>query len=555
MKKKFILILTLALLFLSACTFGTPSVKYTATPAKGKTVLLKVNDEVDFTEYFYLTNSYGENIIVTDDMLDLSSADVSFANEFEVKLSYKSASCKVKFIVLDESGETNVNVMNRQNYAPQTLDKSNLQDKLLEEEGVIGLPSVGNYSALVVPVQFSGTTVSQSDLTKLDNAFNGSSTDTGWESVSSFYQKSSYGKLNLSFDIQPVYKSSKTASYYEKYEKIVDYGDFIDYQTGDEAILLEVLAYLEPRLDLTKYDHNKDGCIDAVYLIYSAPVEYETDSIYWAFVDWYSAPESQNKTFDGLDAYYYLFAGFDFMDEDTRDGFPYNGVYDGLKINAGTYIHETAHLLGLDDYYDYNLGEGSDEGVGCADMMDYTVGDHTPYSKLMMGWIEPTIINDSKTVTINSFQTSGDCLMLLLDYDGSYFCEYLLIDFYTADGLNSLHSSVIDSYLFDGAKSGVRIYHVSSWCNTPFSDEYGSFTDNNNSTTQIPLLKLIEADGESNFQSSQGYASKNDLWQAGDKLSDAFPSFCRHDGKFVNFDITIDKISNNQVTFTLSFKN
>ena len=451
------------------------------------------------------------------------------------------------------------NVMPSQSYDEQTFDDSRLQDKLMGYENVVGLPSQGTYDCLVVPVQFSDVAaITSADLNKLNLAFNGSGDDTGWQSVNTYYSASSYGKLNVSFDIagynlagvNSVYTAQHNSSYYANYNETVSDGDYQYTEYGSDALLREVLAWLEGRIDLTQYDSNGDGCIDAVYLIYSADVDYSADSFYWAYVTWYMGAEQ----YDGLDTYYYLFAGFDFMDEDadSADGFEYNGKIDGLQINASTYIHETGHLLGLDDYYDYYPNSGSDEGVGGADMMDYTVGDHSAYSKIMLGWTTPQIVTQNGTFTLSPFAESGDCLLIMLNFDNSYFSEYLLIDFYTATGLNQMHAMQPDSLLYGGAQKGVRIYHVTGWANNPYSDEYGSFTDCNNSLTSEPLLKLVEADGETKFRSTNGYAAASDLWQAGGSLSAVF-SYCRNDGKAVNFDVKVESITNQSAMVTVTF--
>ena len=458
---------------------------------------------------------------------------------------------------LGGSGEGNV--MPSQSYDEQTFDDSRLQDKLMGYENVVGLPSQGTYDCLVVPVQFSDVAaITSADLNKLNLAFNGSGDDTGWQSVNTYYSASSYGKLNVSFDIagynlagvNSVYTAQHNSSYYANYNETVSDGDYQYTEYGSDALFREVLAWLEGRIDLTQYDSNGDGCIDAVYLIYSADVDYSADSFYWAYVTWYMGAEQ----YDGLDAYYYLFAGFDFMDEDAdrADGLEYNGKIDGLQINASTYIHETGHLLGLDDYYDYYPNSGSDEGVGGADMMDYTVGDHSAYSKIMLGWTTPQIVTQNGTFTLSPFAESGDCLLIMLNFDNSYFSEYLLIDFYTATGLNQMHAMQPDSLLYGGAQKGVRIYHVTGWANNPYSDEYGSFTDCNNSLTSEPLLKLVEADGETKFRSTNGYAAASDLWQAGGSLSAVF-NYCRNDGKAVNFDVKVESITNQSATVTVTF--
>ena len=110
-----------------------------------------------------------------------------------------------------------------------------------------------------------------------------------------------------------------------------------------------------------------------------------------------------------------------------------------------------------------------------------------------------------------------------------------------------------DSILYGGADYGVRIYHVSSSINDPYGSDFGSFTDNDNSMSANALLKLVEADGENKFTSTKGWASASDLWQAGDKLSSAFPAYARNDGKTVNFDIIINSVSATSASITITF--
>ena len=473
----------------------------------------------------------------------------------------------------DTPAPTPTETMPSQQYDPAKVDKSTLREQMkryFEKERIgnpLPIPSTGAYNLLVIPVQFSDKPISDEQMDRLGKAFNGTSADTGWESVNSYYKKSSYGKLDMTFDVQKPFVTDKNYKYYEDYSgKITVDGETIT-KTGDILLLELALAYYAQSLDLTKYDTDNDGIIDAVYLIYSAPVTYDSetnaDSIYWAYVTTYP---TETQKYDGLEVGYYLFAGFDFMDEhtgnsnDTYLGQEGYAPYKGLKIMAETYIHETGHLLGLDDYYDYEDAKGSGEGLGGADMMDYNVGDHNAYSKLILGWVDPTVITTTQTITIKAFESSGQFLMVLLDYDGTYFSEYLLIDLYANTGLNYLGASQQNSLLYYdsttkvGAEYGVRIYHVSSSIKTPYNDDYGSFTDNNNSVSDTALIKLVEADGEKKFASTEGYAESTDLWMAGDSLLSAFPNYARNDNKKVNFDIRIDSVSKTSATITITFE-
>lgn len=84
-----------------------------------------------------------------------------------------------------------------------------------------GCPTTGNVNVLVVPVDFKNNTKSQPDLKALDLALNGGEGEenlTYGMSVSTYFNKSSYGKLNLNFDIMgdgtKWYTTSNSSSYY-----------------------------------------------------------------------------------------------------------------------------------------------------------------------------------------------------------------------------------------------------------------------------------------------------------------------------------------------------
>lgn len=438
------------------------------------------------------------------------------------------------------SSTTPAGVMEKQTYSASSFDDATLQDKLVAaNDRAIGLPSVGTYKALVIPVQFQGETITSTQLANLKIAFNGTEEQTGWESVYTYYQKASYGKLNLTFDVLAPYTTSNNASYYQSSRSRASHYEGGSYtRCGDEAVLVEALNYYQSKLDLSQYDYNNDGFIDGVYLIYSHDVNYANGGFFWAYTTWFYGTEK----FDNVIPYYYFFAGVDFMTENTANSKnSKDEIISGLKVNAFTYIHESGHMLGLDDYYDSTDNDRScGEGVGGADMMDYTVGDQDVYSKTMLGWLTPTIVNETKTVTLTPSVSTQSAILIPLDFDNSYFGEYLMIDLYSATGLNEMHANMKDTYLYDGEKYGVRIYHISSSINDPFSDEnYRAITDYNNSTTSIALIKLIEADGTKKFSDSDGWAMADDLWKAGQKLSSVFPNYTRNDGKKLNFDIEI----------------
>ena len=292
------------------------------------------------------------------------------------------------------------------------------------------LPSVGNPKMLVIPVNLEERSKTNSLLNEIEMAFNGTSEQTGYESVRSYYQKSSYGKLNLEINVlDEWFTPTRSKSYYE---------NFHDDRTGDDGsalLLQQALAYYDDKIDYSDYDYNNDGYIDGVWLVYNCDVDfYDSSSIYWAFVYW----NYDETEYDGKQAYYYAFGGTDFMHQTKNQA----GTYDptSIKIDAHTFIHETGHLLGLDDYYDYEERKGATGGLYGADMMDYNIGDHSAVSKLLLGWITPTVVSGSGTITldIESFVDTGKCIIVTDRKMLSIYDTYYMIEFYTNTGLNEL---------------------------------------------------------------------------------------------------------------------
>lgn len=486
------------------------------------------------------------------------------------------ATCDYKIVVaFSDFGNVDFDLSNISVWNGRTLraQMRNFYTKNMYSDPV-PLKSIGTYNCLVVPIEFTDAAINAAQLERLSKAFNGTPSETGWQSVQSYYETASYGKLKMMFDIQETFSAPNKVSYYENYRKDITCDGATLTKTGDILLLEQVMNWLAPSIDLTKYDNDKDGVLDAVWLIYSAPVVYsnsssdddssDEESIYWAYVTTYAKDDNDQTTYDNLELGYYLFAGLDFMDEYTGNSndpyldAEYDATISGLKINASTYIHETGHLLGLDDYYDTS-GENKSY-LGGADMMDNTVGDQDSYSKTILGWVAPKIVSSTQTITINSFESSGNCILISLDGTDSYFSEYLLIDFYTNTGLNAAHANQIYSYLYYdydtgyGATYGVRIYHISSDIDNPYSDEYWSFTTNNNSYSENPLIKLIQADKGTDFSDTDDLSCSTDLWSAGQKLSSVFPNYARNDGKKIDFDITIDSVNSTQARITITFK-
>lgn len=371
----------------------------------------------------------------------------------------------------------------------------------------------------VVPVEFSDCRFEAGDLETLEAALNGSSEETGWHSVRSYYLESSYGALDVRFDLLPVFEAPYPSFFYA-----------LQYVTGigelypEERLLRGALQAADETTDFSLYDRNQDGLLDGVLVIYAHASDYDAeDSLWWAWQD----QSILEEEFDGLLVDYYLWAGIDMLEEPT-------GLLTDVPC-ALTYIHETGHLLGLMDYYDALPEDGLWGGLGYADMMDGSLGDHCSFSKQELGWIEPTPIEQPGSYALRAFSATGDAL-ILRNPDARD--EYLLIDLYAPDGLNQPFAE--SGELF--TQQGVRIYHVDAAPRTG-PDHYTDPYLCTNSSGEHPLLCLVEADGDGSLavlsEDAEGWAADSDLFHEGDALQ----GFTWYTGAALGYTLRVERLS------------
>ena len=403
------------------------------------------------------------------------------------------------------------------------------------------LNSIGNQKILVLPINILGPTAAKKNLpsndlflANLQDTFFGETADTYWESVSSYYKKSSYGKLNLSGTVAPIY-SSNTYYYNVPYSSTDASGALGAAMLGAKALE----NYKKITGDNCKdFDIDGDGYIDAVWLIYDVNCYENYDYDYrgklnkntlpfWAYTTNYYTNKA-NKNSPTINNF--AWASFDFM---------YNQGTNNL--DAHTYIHETGHLLGLDDYYDT---EGKTSPMGWIDMMDYNVGDHNAFSKYALGWISPKVVDSSATVTLNSLTETGEAIILKpQQFLNIPFCEYFMLMYVTPTYLNykdyALGYYTYKDGLFDRplrvySEPGLMILHVSAYFGKTSGNKFNISTKpysmeepwvNNSSGygyDKINLVQIMQAnyltDSNSIF-GSNFFASNSCLFHRGETFS------------------------------------
>ena len=294
---------------------------------------------------------------------------------------------------------------------------------------------------LVVPYEFPDYPFKQKTLNDINALFNGNgAADTGyWESVSSYYKKASYGKINMHVTVGEKYVASENAA---------------SIKTGSRysvAAAKTVLADYKNRhnTDGKEFDSDGNGIVDAVYMVYSAPNKQRATSLdqelFWAYCHW--TGESPNLNSPSVNTY--MWASYDFMYESGES-----------KVDAHTFIHETGHLMGSNDYYNYN-NNSSRSPLGGIDMMDYNIGSHNVWTKMAYGWLDPIYVDGNAKVTLKSAQSQGDAIVIRDGWNGTAFDEMMVIELSTPTGLNELDARTpykSRPLVYD--IPGIKMYHV-----------------------------------------------------------------------------------------------
>jgi len=393
-----------------------------------------------------------------------------------------------------------------------------------------GLPTSGTVNLLTILVDFSDYRAAAlyPSITSGNVAANlygdGSITAQSYvpfESLHNYWNRASEGVLDLTGNVSEWYHFANARSSYAKGNTSPNNQALFD-------MLSEVLDSMDATHDFSQYDNDGDGYIDAVNIIYAgAPGSW--GSFWWGYQWSFYVWDAYNTYYDGKRV-----RDFTFQWLYTRSG--------DTDYNPVVMTHETGHLLGLPDLYDYDASVGPDGGVGGLDMMHGNHGNPNAFFRWILDWIEPEII-PSGTPASRSLRASGDtsfnqnkAVVVFPSASDNPFTEFFIVENRYRTGNDGGASNL--------PSNGLIIWHIDATLN-------GSGTDYlyDNSYTNRKLVRLMEADGLEEIETNSSWADSGDYYKNGSIFSpQSEPSSAAYSGADTSVKVSDISISSLQMT-------
>jgi len=360
-----------------------------------------------------------------------------------------------------------------------------------------------------------------------------------YESYREFYLRSSYNQLDLQGAVLGWYRAGYNRS------------AMAQTTAGREALIKEAIAYFNGGAggnhDFSVYDATGDSKVDFFSVVWSGP-DNGWANFWWGYQ---TAFTDEVFTADGLTLGKYCWQ-WESRYRDAGNVLHYDGPF-----SPKTLIHEQGHGLGLPDYYDYDDAVGPRGGVGGLDMMDW-VGDHNCYSKWLLDWITPEIIDTTavpaatKTLRDQSVLANKNDALVVMPGAAfpdmtAPFGEFFMIQNRQLTGNDQYRDSYPPggtAYGIDG--SGLLIWHVDSRLD---SSNFDYLYDN--SFTEHKMLRLMEADGLEEIETAAD-ANAGDFYVAGRTLEPTTtPNTSWYNGIWTNFGIRNISATNPSMTLDI----
>ena len=486
MKKTVLILITLLCHLASHASKGWPY-PITVSQPDGTQLTVRINGDADFNWVSTLDgvvlkqvgNGYYVANIDTNGMLSSSG---TLAHDADKRSSAEQSLCKKQ----DVKAFLTVNTR---------------PERLAATRGFGGkgstsfFPHTGSPRAIVLLVQFANRPFKVQPRKAFNQYLNsmadkhqdfGNAEDRNTGSVKRYFSDMSGGKFKPQFDLYGPITMPKNVAYY---------GEGSSSMERYRELVSEACTMMDDSLDFSKYDADKDGNVDLVYIIYAGYGESVSgiESTLWpkAFVC---------GTDIKKDGKYVRLAGISNELNGRPDG-NYNSK-SGLLINGvGLFCHEFSHCMGLPDFYptvspQWTTANGKkdfdaydNQGMEDWDVMDngiymdngYSPTAYTAWEREKMGWLTIETLTKEGKVELKNIDQGGKAYRIKNDKNTNG-NEYYIVENIQANGWNKKLPA-----------SGMMVSHV-EYEPRAFSVFHGG----NNSVNNIkkhPRMTIVPADG------------------------------------------------------------
>lgn len=204
-------------------------------------------------------------------------------------------------------------------------------------------------------------------------------------SVRDYFLSQSYGQFDFSFDVAGPVTLPNTMAYYGK--NIQGF----DIRPGE--MVLDACMQIQNQVNFADYDWDGDGEAEQIFVIYAGYAESNgaPANTIWPHQSYVQNRDGSDLVIDGT-----IIGKYACSSELT-------GVSGDVVAGIGTMCHEFSHCFGIPDFYDIN---GVNFGMDVWSLMDYgcyndngnTPVGYTSYERMMCGWLQPTLLNDTAAV-------------------------------------------------------------------------------------------------------------------------------------------------------------
>lgn len=486
MKKTVLILITLLCHLASHASKGWPY-PITVSQPDGTQLTVRINGDADFNWVSTLDgvvlkqvgNGYYVANIDTNGMLSSSG---TLAHDADKRSSAEQSLCKKQ----DVKAFLTVNTR---------------PERLATTRGFGGkgstsfFPHTGSPRAIVLLVQFANRPFKVQPRKAFNQYLNsmadkhqdfGNAENRNTGSVKRYFSDMSGGKFKPQFDLYGPITMPKNAAYY---------GEGSSSMERYRELVSEACTMMDDSLDFSKYDADKDGNVDLVYIIYAGYGESVSsiDSTLWpkAFVC---------GTDIKKDGKYVRLAGI----SNELNGHPdvHYSSTSGLLINGvGLFCHEFSHCMGLPDFYptvspQWTTANGKqdfdaydNQGMEEWDVMDngiylyngYSPTAYTAWEREKMGWLTIETLTREGKVELKSIDQGGKAYRIKNDKNTSG-NEYYIVENIQAKGWN-----------YKLPASGMMVSHV-EYVPWAFSVFHGGDNSVNN-IKKHPRMTIVPADG------------------------------------------------------------